>query len=248
MVSKGSSCGGGARDSWVPWLWLTLRYQPVNFLNLPPEVDQSNTEGVTEDELKLLEKQKGWRVTGTAYAMEHAFRPATIGLVLSTSPLALLAWIGEKLLEWADTPLPLETTLRMISLYWFTSSGPRCIYPYRAIFGAAQPGISTTKPLGYSAFKDLGVVPEAWSKHFPNMKFRRAHSEVSDPGPVLRGVYPPPGHHSRAPLHPFSTAFPYLPMLTNGRNRVATSLRWSSQRPSSKISRSLWFGSLDHCR
>lgn len=143
-------------------------------------MDQSNTEGVTEQELKRLDESKQWAATGMAYALEHSTRPATIGLVLSTSPLALLAWIGEKLLEWADTPIPLETILGMTSLYWFTSSAPRNVYPYRAFFGGAGQGpISTTKPLGYSVFKDLGGTPEVWCKHFPNMKFRKVHDEVS---------------------------------------------------------------------
>lgn len=156
--------------------------RPVNFLHPPPEADQNNTEGVTEKELEQLERVKHWRATGIGYALEHGTRPATIGLVLSTSPLAVLAWIGEKLLEWADTPIPLDTILAMTSLYWFTSSAPRNIYPYRALFGGGSDAtgpISKTKPLGYSAFKDLGLCPEAWCNHFPNLKFRKSHDEVS---------------------------------------------------------------------
>lgn len=160
---------------------LTRRAHAVNFLSTPAHVDQSNLEGVTAQELAQLDKFKAWRAKGSAYAMEHATRPATIGLVLSASPLALLAWVGEKLLEWADTPIPMQTILRMISLYWFTASAARNVYPYRALFssGGGDSGISETKPLGYSAFQDLGVVPEAWCKHIANLKFRRAHSEVS---------------------------------------------------------------------
>lgn len=143
-----------------------------------------------------MQQEKDFFVYDSAYALEHSSRPATIGLVLSTSPLALLAWVGEKLMEWADTPVPLDTMLRMLSLYWFTSSVPRCIYPYRAIFGRAaeDPGISTTKPLGYSAFKDIGVLPEVWCKQFPNLKFRKAHSEVSDRRRVLRAEGLTRGH------------------------------------------------------
>lgn len=126
-----------------------------------------------------MQDGKKWRATGTAYAMENATRPGTIGLVLSTSPLALLAWIGEKFMEWADTPIPLDTMLRLTSLYWFTSSAPRCIYPYRAVMlGQGHGPISTTKPLGYSAFKDITVTPEVWCTNIPNLKFRKTHTEV----------------------------------------------------------------------
>lgn len=116
-----------------------------------------------------------------AYALEHGTRPATIGLVLSSSPLALLAWIGEKHLEWSDTDdIPLDKILSMITLYWFTSSISRCIWPYRSlVLGRGGSGqISTTKPMGYSAFRDITVLPKAWSKYYPNMKFRKAHDKV----------------------------------------------------------------------
>jgi len=47
---------------------------------------------LTDFEKKALGRAAKWRESGMAYAMEHASRPSTIGLVLSSSPLALLAW------------------------------------------------------------------------------------------------------------------------------------------------------------
>jgi microsomal epoxide hydrolase len=52
--------------------------------DVPGEMSKIEEEGV--------ERWKKWRATGTAYAMEHATRPATIGFVLSSNPVALLAW------------------------------------------------------------------------------------------------------------------------------------------------------------
>lgn len=149
----------------------------VNFLAPPPDASPTNLEDVEPEELAALQKAKTWGLTGTAYAAEHATRPGTIGLVLSSSPLALLAWIGEKYIEWADTPIPLDTILRLTSLYWFTSTFPRSIYPYRDLFGRSYGPISTTKPLGYSAFKDIVVLPKSCGKYYPNMKFRKDHSQ-----------------------------------------------------------------------
>lgn len=146
-----------------------------------------------------------------AYAAEHATRPGTIGLVLSSSPLALLAWIGEKYLEWADTPIPLDTILQLTSLYWFTSTFPRSIYPYRDFLGGGGHGpISTTKPLGYSAFKDIGMLPKAWGKYYPNMKFRNDHAEVSK--------------------HLINEGNHVLWVLTISAHRVGILLRWSSRK------------------
>lgn len=159
---------------------MPITLTPVNFLAPPPGIDQSNTEGVSAQEQQQLKNAKHWREYGTSYALEHATRPSTIGLVLSSSPLALLAWIGEKQLEWSDTDdIPLDTILSMISLYWFTSSLPRCIWPYRQLMFNGHGEISKTKPLGYSVFKDISITPKAWSKHFPNMKFRKEHDKVS---------------------------------------------------------------------
>jgi microsomal epoxide hydrolase len=47
---------------------------------------------LTDFEKKALEKVAHWRQNGMAYGSEHGTRPATIGHVLSSSPLALLAW------------------------------------------------------------------------------------------------------------------------------------------------------------
>ncbi|KAF3770823.1 epoxide hydrolase 1 [Cryphonectria parasitica EP155] len=152
----------------------------VNLLRAGPEVDQSNTEGLDEEDLLHLKKAKTWWEMGLGYAIEHSTRPATIGLVLSSNPLALLAWIGEKYLEWSDTDIELEQILELTSYYWFTSSLPRCIWPYRDLFSARYQKSGwpkTDKPLGYSAFCDLAVLPKGWQKHFPNMKFRRDHDK-----------------------------------------------------------------------
>lgn len=48
--------------------------------------------------------------------------------------MALLAWVGEKFLDWVDEPLPLETILDFVSLYWFTETYPRAIYFYREVW------------------------------------------------------------------------------------------------------------------
>lgn len=55
----------------------------------PPEKEVS--ESISAAEMKGLEKLGNWD-QDNAYAREHGQRPATIGLVLSTSPLALLIW------------------------------------------------------------------------------------------------------------------------------------------------------------
>lgn len=63
----------------------------VNFCSIPDPgtVDESQLSQVEKDGLVRWNE---WKATGTAYAMEQGTKPATIGFVLSSNPLALLAW------------------------------------------------------------------------------------------------------------------------------------------------------------
>lgn len=47
---------------------------------------------LNEQSRQGLERAAWFQSVASAYAQEHATRPATIGLVLSSSPIALLAW------------------------------------------------------------------------------------------------------------------------------------------------------------
>jgi microsomal epoxide hydrolase len=63
----------------------------VNFC-IMPKPDSVSMESLTEAERTGVERGMAFGVTGNAYAKEQGNRPATIGLVLATNPLALLAW------------------------------------------------------------------------------------------------------------------------------------------------------------
>ncbi|KAJ5624637.1 epoxide hydrolase [Penicillium lagena] len=154
----------------------------VNMLVLDPGESAPSRDSLTPKELDILQRTETWRQTGLAYALVHGTRPATVGLAMSSSPLALLAWIGEKLLEWVDQrePLPLDTILAWVSFYWFTKTFPRSLYHAELVKnllrGDKHP-ISKEKPLGYSMFAhDLAILPQAWAKEiYPNLIFYRAH-------------------------------------------------------------------------
>jgi pimeloyl-ACP methyl ester carboxylesterase len=61
--------------------------------------------------------------SGSGYSRVHATRPQTIGYALVDSPAGLLAWIGEKLIDWADVPLTDDEILDTVTLYWLTDTG-----------------------------------------------------------------------------------------------------------------------------
>jgi microsomal epoxide hydrolase len=63
----------------------------VNFCPVPaPKEDK--WKGVNEAEKKGVARAEKFTSNGSAYANMHGTRPGAIGLVLSSSPLALLAW------------------------------------------------------------------------------------------------------------------------------------------------------------
>ncbi|KAL4929725.1 Alpha/Beta hydrolase protein [Aspergillus undulatus] len=126
---------------------------------------------------------RGWNPIYSFSSAPREEPPATVGLAISSSPLALLAWIGEKHLEWTDPshPLPLDTILAMTSFYWFTSTFPRALYYADLVknFLAGKPHpVSKTQPLGYPVFPyDLALVPECcWMRElFPNLVYFKRH-------------------------------------------------------------------------
>ncbi|CVK85337.1 hypothetical protein FPRO06_07534 [Fusarium proliferatum] len=152
-------------------------------LNFCLMAEPATTQGeISDAEKKGLERAKDFDKLGTAYALMHGTRPSTIGLILSSSPLALLAWVGEKFLSWSDEDPPLDEILTSVSLYWLTDSFPTSIFPYRQRFDPDYPGAhdhpkwKISKPLGYSWFPfELAPIPVSWVKTTGNLVFWRDH-------------------------------------------------------------------------
>ncbi|KAL2670295.1 hypothetical protein Neosp_014762 [[Neocosmospora] mangrovei] len=162
--------------------------QGVNMLAPSSPDELLSPDDLTQEEADHVQRMLNFTSTGSAYILEHGQRPSTIGLALSSSPLALLSWIGEKLIEWPDQryPLPLETILTLVGFYWYTDTFPRSLYPYRALAASASSGgyfsvpTSKEKPFGYSVFPAENIlVPEAWAKQiYPNLAFYKRHDKA----------------------------------------------------------------------
>ncbi|KAI9785228.1 MAG: hypothetical protein M1816_000476 [Peltula sp. TS41687] len=122
---------------------------------------------------------------GVGYGQMHATRPATIGFVLSSNPVALLAWIGEKFVAWTETTPSLDVILTFVTLYWLTDTFPRSIHPYRADFvstdaipshGNPRWRIPDQKPFGFSTFpNEILPVPRSWVDRTGKVTFVREH-------------------------------------------------------------------------
>ena len=124
-------------------------------------------------EAESLERFKAWWTgDGRGYLAEQSTKPQTIGYALTDSPVALLAWIYEKLHDWTDSyPWTDDEILTWISIYWFSTAGPAAasfIY-YEALHDTKMP-VSVVQgyidvPLGLAYFpKEVGNAPKAWTR------------------------------------------------------------------------------------
>ncbi|KAI0141902.1 Alpha/Beta hydrolase protein [Xylariaceae sp. FL1272] len=156
----------------------------INMLMLDPTQKAPSRDLLTPEESHIMKRVAAWQQTGLAFTLQHGTRPATVGLAISSNPLALLAWVGEKLLEWTDPrqQFSMETILNWITFYWFTNTLPRGLYHATIAMSHASGKpypISMEKPLCYSFFPyDLVVLPKAWAQEFyPNLTLFKAHRE-----------------------------------------------------------------------
>jgi hypothetical protein len=152
-----------------------IRCTPPTFTSNPILAIQHAITPYTDDEKGRLARSGWFADEGFGYNKQQSTKPQTIGFALQDSPVALLAWIYEKLHDWTDAyPWTDNEILKWISIYWFSTAGPAAsvrIY-YEAIH--APPGILGRKEateyvpkvqLGIAHFpKDLTPVPKLWTK------------------------------------------------------------------------------------
>ncbi|KAK3339739.1 Alpha/Beta hydrolase protein [Lasiosphaeria hispida] len=175
-----------------------LNYSPV------PRPEGADLDALSEDEKAGLERGEWFRSSGSSYALMQATRPGTVGLVLGSSPLALLAWIGEKFLDWTDprsfpddavlasgrgySARLMDEILVGVSLYWLTGRAHSGFYSYREVYAMAGPPpkshaspeyhIHAPKKLGFSNFPlDVAPTPRKWIESTGNLVFWAAHEK-----------------------------------------------------------------------
>jgi len=154
----------------------------LNFCGMQkPQNADVTSEALSKIEEAALERTRLYPMTEFAYALEHATKPATIGFVLSSNPVALLSWIGEKYLTWSHQKPPLSVILDAATVYWFTKTIGRCLYSYRDVLQYSYhdlPEYFIHKPLGFSFFPyEISPAPISWVRSTGNLAWSRTHSE-----------------------------------------------------------------------
>ena len=135
----------------------------------------------TATEKAGFERTKWFSEEGRGYYIEQSTKPQTLAYALNDSPVALLAWIYEKLHDWTDSyPWTDEEILTWVSIYQFSRAGPGAAHMIyyevfhteskpegsgglksitRAELGAYIPHVK----LGLSMFQELSFLCVEWS-------------------------------------------------------------------------------------
>ncbi|KAF1817466.1 alpha/beta-hydrolase [Eremomyces bilateralis CBS 781.70] len=140
----------------------------------------------TAAEKNGIERTKWFCGPGFAYNDLQAHSPHTIGIALRDSPLALLAWLHERLVQWTDNyKWDLDEELTWVSLYWFSVAGPGAsarIY-HESRFAELEKHdkcfeYNAGVLLGLSYFpRDLVVPPTIWGRTLGKVVFERRHAD-----------------------------------------------------------------------
>jgi hypothetical protein len=89
------------------------------------KADTPDVSKLDEREQGMVQRTKWFRDEGQGYFHEQSTRPQTLGYGLRDSPVALLAWIFEKLHDWTDNyPWTEDEVLTWVGIYYFSRAGP----------------------------------------------------------------------------------------------------------------------------
>ncbi|KAI1185931.1 microsomal epoxide hydrolase [Nemania serpens] len=168
----------------------TLWRSPVAFIRT---MVAALVTGFSEREKRGFERSKWFKEEGTGYFSVQSTRPQTVGYGLSDSPVALLAWIYEKLVDWTDEyPWTDDEVCTWISIYWFSTAGPRAaVQLYYEVVHAKNPSVKgsdlmATDPNDLVAWQDVKVglghfprdilsLPGYWGHGLGNIVYEKYH-------------------------------------------------------------------------
>ena len=141
---------------------------------------------LTTAEQQFVDRARIWMLTEMGYALQHGTKPQTLAFGLNDSPVALAAWIVEKLHAWSDcdgdvaSVLGRDEILTLLSLYWFTGTGGSAIriyyesvrdgggqrtpHPRAPVIGPFTPSWSDVPVSVLTAPADMIPMPREWAE------------------------------------------------------------------------------------
>lgn len=207
-----------------------LNFIRVRIENSTAGIQQADTP-YSEADRAGLERSEWFAKEGFGYNKLQSTKPSTLGFALADSPVALLAWIYEKLHDWTDNyPWTDDEILTWVSVYQFSTAGPaanvRIYYENMHAGGELrlkEGGYIGSVPLGLSCFpKDLVVPPKGWGRQL---------------GPVVFEKYHPDGGHFAAHERPQQLANDLREMFGPGGGAYREAQRTLSSAPIARTGR-----------
>lgn len=163
---------------------MVLVHGPPTLTGHPVEYVKHAVLPYTAAEKEGMARMKWFQEEGMGYNLEQSTRPHTVGFALADSPVALLAWVYEKLHDWTDGyPWTDDEVLTWVSIYAFSTAGPdssvRIYYEYRRQWQASPGPICHDKtPLGFSLFpQDILLPPNTWIRTIGRVVFLKRHED-----------------------------------------------------------------------
>jgi pimeloyl-ACP methyl ester carboxylesterase len=122
-------------------------------------------------EAKAITAQNYHEAWGLGYSTQQQTRPQTVGYGLVDSPVALAAWIYEKMWAWTDNrgspedALSMDAMLDNITLYWLTGSGASAARLYWERYRHPYARADIHLPTAVSAFpREIVPSPRNWAE------------------------------------------------------------------------------------
>ena len=191
MARLGYRRYGAAGSDWGTSIsTLLARQDPAHVAGIhlvPPLAapDPSTLDDLTHAEHAALADGERRARTGSAYSELHRTRPQTLGYGLLDSPVALCAWLVEKLWAWTgpESRLSRDQMLDQVTLYWLTGTGASSARLYwesiEQVTGwLTEPDCeAVTVPTGCSVFAEEVPRPSRrWAaRRFPDIRYWAEH-------------------------------------------------------------------------
>ncbi|KUI68478.1 Putative epoxide hydrolase [Cytospora mali] len=163
---------------------LVLAFKPPTLTGHPAEFIRHAVVPYSEAEKEGIRRTEWFRSEGMGYNLEQSTRPHTLGFGLADSPVALLAWVYEKLHDWTDGyPWTDDEVLTWIGIYAYSTAGPdssvRIYYEERKQGSVASGNKYHDKVLlGLSYFpRDLMLPPNSWGRTLGPVVFEKRHED-----------------------------------------------------------------------
>jgi len=121
------------------------------------------------DVQRALQAGAAYKARESGYSTQQSTRPQTIGYALVDSPVALAAWIYEKMMTWTDNrghpedAISRDAILDNIMLYWLPASGASAARLYWESFGQVGTMDEVHLPTAISTFPcEITKAPRKW--------------------------------------------------------------------------------------